>query len=303
MSKPISTTAISTAQELVKAPLLYKGKVRELYDLGEHYLIVVTDRISAFDYVLEPAVPDKGNVLNRLSAYWFEQTKDLIANHVVHTDVELLGDIISEEHKEALRNRIMVTRKAQRIDIECVVRGYVTGGGWRQYQNGGEINGIKLPEGLRKNSKLAEPIFTPAAKNDVGHDEDISFAAMSELVGAELAEQLKNRSLELYGFARDYCEARGIILADCKLEFGLIDGELILIDEIFTPDASRFWARENYALDIEIDSMDKEPVRTYLAGSDWDRNSRPDPLPTQVVEETTRRYRDIFQRLTGTELK
>ncbi|WP_334077728.1 phosphoribosylaminoimidazolesuccinocarboxamide synthase [Paenibacillus sanfengchensis] len=299
----MSTPAISTAAELVNAPLLYKGKVRELYDLGEHYLIVVTDRISAFDYVLEPAVPDKGNVLNRLSAFWFERTKDLIPNHVIHTDVDRLGEVVPEAHREALRNRIMVTRKAQRIDIECVVRGYVTGGGWRQYVSGGAINGIKLPEGLRKNAKLEQPIFTPAAKNDVGHDEDISFETMAGMVGADLAEQLRSRTLELYGFARDYCEERGIILADCKLEFGLVDGELIVIDEMFTPDASRFWAKENYALDIEIDSMDKEPVRTYLAGSDWDKNSQPDPLPPQVVEETARRYRDIFYRLTGQEMQ
>ncbi|WP_059050611.1 phosphoribosylaminoimidazolesuccinocarboxamide synthase [Paenibacillus senegalimassiliensis] len=297
---PVS--AISTAAEMIQAPLLYKGKVRELYDLGEHFLIVVTDRISAFDYVLDPAVPDKGNVLNRLSAFWFEKTKQVLDNHVIHTDVERLGEVIPAEHREALKNRIMVTRKAERIDIECVVRGYVTGGGWRQYEQSGEINGIRLPEGLRKNAKLAEPIFTPAAKNDVGHDEDISFEAMAAQVGEELAEQLRSRSLEMYAFARDYCEERGIILADCKLEFGLVDGKLILIDEIFTPDASRFWAKENYALDIEIDSMDKEPVRAYLSGTDWDKNSAPDPLPAQVVEETTRRYRDIYQRLTGSEL-
>lgn len=299
----MSTPAISTAAGLVKAPLLYKGKVRELYDLGEHYLIVVTDRISAFDYVLEPAVPDKGNVLNRLSAFWFERTKELIPNHVIHTDVDQLGEVVPEAHREALRNRIMVTRKAQRIDIECVVRGYVTGGGWRQYESGGAINGIQLPAGLRKNARLEQPIFTPAAKNDVGHDEDISFETMAGMVGAELADQLRSRTLELYGFARDYCEERGIILADCKLEFGLVDGKLIVIDEMFTPDASRFWAKENYALDIDIDSMDKEPVRTYLAGSDWDKNSQPEPLPQQVVEETTRRYRDIFHRLTGQELQ
>ncbi|MNE16994.1 Phosphoribosylaminoimidazole-succinocarboxamide synthase [compost metagenome] len=298
----MSLPAISTAAELINAPLLYKGKVRELYDLGEHYLIVVTDRISAFDYVLEPAVPDKGNVLNRLSSYWFGVTEDLMENHVVHTDVERLGPVVSDENKAALRNRIMVTRKAERIDIECVVRGYITGGGWRQYEKSGEINGIPLPAGLRKNDKLAEPIFTPAAKNDVGHDEDIPFEAMMEKVGSELAQELKTRSLELYSFARDFCEERGIILADCKLEFGLVDGKLILIDEIFTPDASRFWSKENYALDIEIDSMDKEPVRTYLAGSDWDKNSQPDPLPVHVVEETTRRYRDIYKRLTGQEL-
>ncbi|GGA52298.1 phosphoribosylaminoimidazolesuccinocarboxamide synthase [Paenibacillus physcomitrellae] len=296
----MAATAISTAVDLIDLPLIYKGKVRELYDLGEHYLIVVTDRISAFDYILDPAVPDKGNVLNRLSAFWFERTKGIMDNHVVHTDVDLLGNVIKD--KELLRNRIMVTRKAERIDIECVVRGYVTGGGWRQYEKTGEVNGIKLPEGLHKNSKLEAPIFTPAAKNDVGHDEDISFEKMTELVGRELAEQLRDRTLELYAYVRDYCEERDILLADCKLEFGLLDGKLIVIDEMFTPDASRFWAKENYALDIDIDSMDKEPVRTYLANSDWDMNSAPDPLPPLVVQETTNRYREIYRRLTGEEL-
>ncbi|GAK41700.1 phosphoribosylaminoimidazole-succinocarboxamide synthase [Paenibacillus sp. TCA20] len=288
--------ALSTAAELINAPLLYKGKVRELYDLGEHFLIVVTDRISAFDYVLEPAVPEKGNVLNTVSAFWFDQTKEWMPNHVVHTNVEELGDIVLD--KEALRDRIMVTKKAERIDIECVVRGYITGNGWRQYQSSGTVNGIKLPEGLRKNAKLDKPIFTPAAKNDVGHDEDISIEQMKSAVGEELALELEAKSLQLYEFARDYCEQRGIILADCKFEFGIVDGEVILIDEIFTPDASRFWAKEKYALDIEIDSMDKEPVRAYLASTDWDKNSQPEPLPEHVVEETSRRYKEIKDRLT-----
>ncbi|TYP69593.1 phosphoribosylaminoimidazolesuccinocarboxamide synthase [Paenibacillus methanolicus] len=289
--------ALSTAEAYIKAPLLYKGKVRELYDLGEHYLIVVTDRISAFDYVLDPAVPQKGSVLNRLSAFWFEQTADIQPNHVVHTDVDRLGDLVTEP--ELLRNRIMVTKKAERIDIECVVRGYITGNGWRQYAKTQAINGIELPAGLRKNERFPQPLFTPAAKNDVGHDEDIPFERMQELVGAELAEELRDRSIKLYEFARGYCEERGIILADCKFEFGLVDGKVILIDEIFTPDASRFWAKENYAYDVEIDSMDKEPVRTYLLGSDWDQNSKPAPLPDAVVDETTRRYLNIFERLTG----
>lgn len=292
--------ALSTATHLVNVPLLYKGKVRELYDLGEHVLIVVTDRISAFDYVLEPPVPAKGTVLNKLSAFWFEQTAQLISNHVVHTDINLLGDAVKD--KDLLDGRIMVCRKAERIDIECVVRGYITGGGWRQYQSSGEVNGIKLPEGLRKNEAFTEPIFTPAAKNDVGHDEDISLSRMKELVGEELALQLQDKSLMLYKYARDYCAKQGIILADCKFEFGLIDGEIILIDEIFTPDSSRFWDEKNYAFDIEIDSMDKEPVRTYLASSDWDKNSAPDPLPQDVVEETTRRYTDIYSRITAKSL-
>lgn len=292
--------ALSTAVDYIKAPLIYKGKVRELYDLDEHFLIVVTDRISAFDYVLDPAVPDKGNVLNRLSAYWFAQTADIQVNHVVHTDVEKLGDIVTEP--ELLKNRIMVTRKAERIDIECVVRGYITGGGWRQYQQTSAINGIELPAGLRKNERFPAPIFTPAAKNDVGHDEDIPFEQMAEMIGAELAEELRDRSIKLYEFAHGYCAEHGIILADCKFEFGLIDGKVVLIDEIFTPDSSRFWAEGKYAFDIEIDSMDKEPVRTYLLGSDWDRDSKPAPLPESVVAETTARYRDIYRRLTGVEL-
>lgn len=292
--------ALSTAADYIKAPLLYKGKVRELYDLGEHYLIVVTDRISAFDYVLDPAVPQKGNVLNRLSAFWFEQTESIQTNHVVHTDVEKLGDIITAP--ELLKDRIMVTKKAERIDIECVVRGYITGGGWRQYQQTSAINGIELPEGMRKNERFPKPIFTPAAKNDVGHDEDIPFTRMQEMVGAELAEELRDRSIKLYEFAHEYCAKHGIILADCKFEFGLIDGKVILIDEIFTPDSSRFWAESNYAYDIEIDSMDKEPVRTYLLGSDWDRDSKPAPLPESVVNETTNRYLDIYSRLTGRSL-
>jgi len=291
---------LSTAVGLIDAPLVHKGKVRELYDLGEHYLIVVTDRISAFDWVLEPPVPYKGIVLNRLSAFWFEQTAAIQPNHVVHTDVSKLGSIAKDPGQ--LDGRVMVVKKARRIDIECVVRGYITGGGWRQYQKSQAVNGIPLPPGLRKNEKLPEPIFTPAAKNDVGHDEDIPFDEMARRVGAELAEDLRERSLKLYDFASRCCEERGIILADCKFEFGLADGEVVLIDEMFTPDASRFWAKDKWALDIEIDSMDKEPVRVYLASSDWDKNSPPKPLPQGVVEETTRRYLDICERLTGEKL-
>jgi phosphoribosylaminoimidazole-succinocarboxamide synthase len=291
----MTTEALSTAEGLVNAPLIHKGKVRELYDLGEHLLIVVTDRISAFDYVLDPPVPGKGSVLNGLSSYWFEQTAAIQPNHVVHTDVWLLGDIVSEPDR--LAGRIMVSRKAKRIDIECVIRGYITGGGWRQYQENGQVNGIVLPEGLHKNSKLDQPIFTPAGKNDFGHDEDISFDEMVRRVGSELAEDLRDRSLRLYEFGRDYCAKRGIILADCKFEFGLIGEEIIVIDEMFTPDCSRFWANENYKLDVEIDSMDKQPVREYLTGSDWDKNSPPPPLPPEVVAATTSKYQEIYRRL------
>jgi phosphoribosylaminoimidazole-succinocarboxamide synthase len=300
MAMPVAGEPLPTAADLIRAPLIHKGKVRELYDLGEHLLIVVTDRISAFDYVLEPPVPDKGRVLNGLSAFWFERTAGMQENHVVHTDVALLGDLVKEPEK--LDGRIMVCRKAKRIDIECVVRGYITGGGWRQYEKSGAVNGIALPEGLRKNSKLDEAIFTPAGKNDAGHDEDISFEEMARRVGRELAEELRERSLRLYEAGREYCASRGIILADSKFEFGLLDGKVILIDELFTPDSSRFWAEEKYALDIEIDSMDKEPVRTYLLHSDWDRESPPPRLPDAVVAETSARYKEIYRRLTGREV-
>lgn len=291
----MSEKAMATAVDLVKAPLIYKGKVRELYDLGEHLLMVVTDRISAFDYVLEPPVPGKGVVLNMISRAWFEVTAQYMQNHIVHSDVDKLGDIIVD--KEALRHRITVTKKATRIPVECVVRGYLTGSAWRQYQETGKVNGHVLPEGLLKNQRLSHPIFTPAKKNDVGHDEDITLAQMSEWLGEKLTEQLAQKSLMLYVIAHGYCESRGIYLADAKLEFGFIGDEILLIDELFTPDSSRFWAKDKYSLNTEIDSMDKEPVRTYLAQSDWDRNSQPAPLPDAIVEETSRRYQEILHRL------
>jgi len=292
----MTRTALMTAVDLVKAPLMYKGKVRELYDLGnDQMLIVVTDRISAFDHVLEPGVPDKGNVLNLITRAWFEVTEQFMQNHMIHCDVDQLGDIIVD--KEVLRHRIMVTRKATRIPVECVVRGYVTGGGWRQYQETGKINGHEIPAGLRKNERLPHPIFTPAKKNDVGHDEDITIAEMEAWLGERLTAQLAEKSIMLYVLAHAYCEDRGIVLADTKLEFGFIDDEILLIDEIFTPDSSRFWAINKYDLDIEIDSMDKEPVRTFLANSNWDKNSQPDPLPAEVVEETAQRYTQILHAL------
>lgn len=294
----VASNIVDSAVEMINAPLVHKGKVRELYDLGEHFLIVVTDRISAFDYMLKPGIPDKGYVLNALSKYWFGITSGYMSNHIVHTDVEKLHAIIpSAEDRELLKERIIVAKKAERISIECVVRGYITGNGWRQYEKTGEINGRKLPEGLRKNERLQDPIFTPAAKNDVGHDEDISVEQMIELVGEKLTYELQERSIMLYTLAHSICEQKGIILADTKFEFGFYAGELIIIDEIFTPDSSRYWSEDKYALDIEIDSMDKEPVRTYLAGSGWDKNSEPDELPASVVEETSNRYREILHRL------
>lgn len=296
----MTNNALLTAEGLIEAPLLYKGKVRELYDLGEHYLIVVTDRISAFDYVLKPGVPEKGRVLNELSRFWFERMEFAFAHHMVHTDIIKLveGGVVLPQNAQALVGRVMVALKATRIPVECVVRGYITGGGWRQYQETGRVNGHELPAGLRKNEKLPSPIFTPAIKNDVGHDEDITIEQMTERFGERLTKLLEQRSLQIYANASIHCEDRGIILADTKFEFGFIGDALLIIDEMLTPDSSRFWAKEKYELDIEIDSMDKEPVRTYLANSGWDKNSEPDPLPDDVVEATSRRYKEIMEKLT-----
>lgn len=291
-----SSAALTTAVDLIELPLHHRGKVRELYDLGESYLIVVTDRISAFDHVLRPAVPGKGRVLNELSRFWFAKTAPFQPNHMIHSDVRRLGDVVVDV--EALDGRVMVVSKAQRIDVECVVRGHLTGGAWRQYQRSGAVNGIELPQGLRKNQRLPQAIFTPARKVESGHDEDVSFAELVQALGVELAGELKNRSMQLYDFLYVDCKRKGVILADSKFEFGLIGGELVLIDELCTPDSSRFWAQERFALNIEIDSMDKEPVRTFLARSGWDFAGEPDPLPDEVVAATARRYAEILERLT-----
>lgn len=292
---------LATARHLIRAPLARQGKVRELYDLGDHWLIAVTDRISAFDVVLSPPIPGKGAVLNRLSAFWFARTTGLVENHMVHADAAELvrRGVLDEADLPLAGERLMVCRKAERIGMECIVRGYLAGGGWRQYAATGAINGVPLPAGLGKNERLPEPIFTPSAKNDAGHDEDIPYAEMERRIGSELADRLRACSLALYRFARNWCERRGIVLADCKFEFGLVDGRLTLIDELFTPDCARFWARESHAVGGDIDSMDKEPVRRHLAASGWDFRGEPAPLPDHVVSDTARRYAEIGRRIMG----
>ncbi len=283
--------ALWSAVPYVQAPLLYKGKVRELYDLGEHLLIVVTDRISAFDFVLTPAIPCKGQVLNRMSVYWFAHIASRMPHALVHADVSRIAHLVTDAR--LLQDRVMVVRRAKRIDIECVVRGYVTGGGWRQYEQTGHINGIALPKGLHKNQKLPAPIFTPARKNDQGHDEDISYEALCAQVGSAVAAQLREKSVDLYEFAAKKLAAKGILLADCKFEFGWVDGVLTVIDEVFTPDSARLWPTAHYAWDVEIDSLDKEPVRAHLAASSWDRHTPPPPLPEHVVRATMQRYHEV----------
>lgn len=289
-------STLSTAEGLISAPLSHKGKVRELYDFGDHFLIIVTDRISAFDYILNPCIPGKGSILNRMSRFWFNETEDLIKNHMIKMEdfKEIIPDPLA---REFLKDRMMLVKKADRILVECVVRGYLVGNGWRQYEKTGCVNGIKLPANLRKNQKLEAPIFTPAAKNDTGHDVDITFDEMCHSIGQELALKLKEKSLELYSRAQIFCEKKGILLADTKFEFGIYQGGLILIDEVFTPDSSRYWSLDKYTLDTDIDSMDKEPLRTFLANSGWDKNSKPDDLPECIVSETSKRYYDIYSRL------
>jgi len=297
---PDRPPALATVRPFIRAPLAYSGKVREMYDLGGHWLMAVTDRISAFDVVLEPPIPGKGAVLGRLSAFWFGRTARLQANHMVHADASRLvrDGVIAEDDLPLVDGRLMVCRKAERIGMECIVRGYLAGGGWRQYEAEGAVNGIRLPRGLRKNERLPEPLFTPAVKRDAGHDEDIPFEEMRRLVGPRLAGELKERSLALYRFASRWCEERGIVLADCKLEFGLADGGIVLIDELFTPDSARFWDGAVDAAGRDVDSLDKEPVRRFLAAS----GRRPDggfpPLPEHVVQDTARRYEEIFRRIT-----
>ncbi|HIE09904.1 MAG TPA: phosphoribosylaminoimidazolesuccinocarboxamide synthase [Armatimonadetes bacterium] len=279
-------------------PLLFKGKVRDIYDLGDELLIVSTDRISAFDVVLPTPIPGKGKILNLLSAFWFERTKGIVPNHLITVKVEEFPEEL-REHAELLRDRAMLVRKAKRLPIECIVRGYLTGSGWRDYQRTGQVCGIKLPPGLRHADKLPEPIFTPSTKAETGHDENITFERMCDIVGRDLAERMRELSLRIYEEASRYAESRGIIIADTKFEFGLVDGELILIDELLTPDSSRFWPADSYQPGKPQPSFDKQFLRDYLESLDWDKTPPGPELPPDVVEATRRRYIEAYERLTG----
>jgi len=292
-----STFSNAIIEEL---PLFRRGKVRDTYDLGDTLLMVASDRVSAFDVVLPQAVPGKGRVLTRMSAFWFDLTRDLVRSHLVSTDTADLPPQVSHRAGE-LDGRFMIVKKADRVDIECVVRGYLAGSGWVEYQQSGTVCGDPLPAGLVESSRLVTPIFTPAAKNDTGHDENISIAVMESIVGKDLTSKLTALSLELYGFAEQYARERGIIIADTKFEFGFVDGELILIDEIFTPDSSRFWDIGEYQPGRPQDSFDKQPLRDWLTEIGWDRNPPAPDLPPEVVAATARRYRTAFERITGME--
>ncbi len=285
---------------------LRSGKVRELFDLGDRYLMVASDRISAFDVIMPNGIPRKGEVLTQVSHFWFEKFSNLVPNHLLVRanepfEVPALAGLPAEM-KAQLARRSMIVKKAKPLAIECVVRGYVVGSGWKDYQKTGAICGIKLPAGLKESSELAEPIFTPATKAETGHDENISFEQACEITGRAIAEQARDLSLKIYNAARDYARQRGIIIADTKFEFGMFEGQLILIDEVLTPDSSRFWPADQYAAGKSQPSFDKQFVRDYLETLDWNKTPPGPKLPDDVVAKTTAKYLEAYEKLTGRKL-
>ena len=295
LASPVLQTAIAH-----RAPDR-QGKVRDIYDFGQTLLIVASDRISAFDYVLGSGIPDKGKVLTQISAFWFDRTKHIVANHLISTAV---ADFPEEAQAEAavLSGRSMLVRRTEPLPIECVARGYLSGSGWKEYQQTGAVCGIKLPAGLKESQKLPEPIFTPATKALSGHDENISFEEMVKHTGQELAEQLRDLTLKIYSTAADYAASRGIIIADTKFEFGRTDDGLILADEVLTPDSSRFWPADRYQPGRAQESFDKQFVRDYLESIKWNKQPPAPSLPDDVATKTSEKYIDAYRVLAGREL-
>lgn len=272
--------------------------MRDIYEVEDNLLIVASDRISAFDYVLPSLIPNKGKVLTQLSRFWFDFTSLVCPNHLLRTEFEDFPPYL-QKYREILEKRSMLVKKTEVIPVECVVRGYLAGSGWKEYKATGKTSGVKLPQGLREAEKLEQIIFTPATKAEEGHDQNISLKEIQKLVGSDLAQKIKRTSLELYQKASLYALSKGIIIADTKFEFGLLNKELILIDEIFTPDSSRFWPLKYYSPGKPQPSLDKQFVRDYLESTEWDKKSAPPPLPQSIIEETSKKYLEIYHRLTG----
>ena len=283
--------------------LAHRGKVRDTYDLGERLLIVATDRVSAFDAVLPNGIPDKGAVLTQLSAFWFERTSSVMPNHFLRLADGSADDELPFDVPPDLLGRSMIVRKAERLPVECIVRGYLAGSAWTEYQEHGTVCGVRLPPGLVESERFPEPLFTPTTKAEVGHDENLSTEEYVELIGLEVANAIRLRSLALYRYGVQFARERGIIIADTKFEFGIIDGEPAVIDEVLTPDSSRFWDAEQYVSGEHQEASDKQYVRDWLIDSGWDREPPAPELPEDVVAETARRYREIYGRLTGEELR
>jgi phosphoribosylaminoimidazole-succinocarboxamide synthase len=279
--------------------LVRQGKVRDIFDTGEALLMVTTDRLSAFDVVLPDLIPDKGKVLNQISVFWFKKMESIVKNHIITTNVNEYPDEF-KPHKDILDKRSMLVKKADPLPIECIVRGYITGSGWSSYKKEGQVCGIRLPAGLKESDKLMEPLFTPSTKAEVGdHDINISFDETINLIGRTRAQELKDLSLEVYKKGAEYALSKGIIIADTKFEFGLLDGKIILIDEILTPDSSRFWPLNDYEPGRGQNSFDKQYVRDWLIASGWDKKHPGPKLPQDVIDRTSNTYKEIYARLTG----
>lgn len=292
---------VVTETNLDGIPLFARGKVRDIYDLGDQLLFIATDRISAFDVVLPTPIPLKGKVLTQISLFWFDFLKDVVPNHLVTANVDEYPQQL-QPYRDLLEGRSMIVRKARMVPIECVARGYLAGSGWKEYQQSRTVCGIRLPDGLRESDKLPEPIFTPATKATTGHDENISFEQTVEIIGRELTERLRELTLALYKKAADYAESRGIIIADTKFEFGFVGDTLVLADEVLTPDSSRFWPKESYEPGKPQPSFDKQYVRDYLESLSWNKQPPAPELPPEVVQKTTEKYLEAYRRLTGRDL-
>jgi phosphoribosylaminoimidazole-succinocarboxamide synthase len=276
----------------------WRGKVRDIYDLGDKLLFVATDRISAFDHILPTGIPDKGRILTGLSSFWFGRMESVVKNHVISTDIDDFGLDFGDE-RQVYKGRSMLVSKAEVLPVECVVRGYLAGSAWREYQESGAVCGIELPPDLREADRLPEPIFTPATKATSGHDINISFEEVERILPKEIASQIKEKSMAVFSHASDFAEQRGLILSDTKFEFGLIEGELVVIDELLTPDSSRFWLSESYEPGHAQFGFDKQYVRDWLETTGWDKESPPPPLPEEVVAGTRERYMEALRRITG----
>jgi len=285
---------------MIDLPLLHSGKVRDVYDVGDGRLLMVTsDRISAFDVVMDEPIPDKGRVLTAMTAFWFERFADLVPGHLISTGADELAEVLGGVVPDDLVGRTMLCRRAEMLPIECIVRGYITGSAWKEYRTSGTMHGGPMPEGLLEADRLPEPVFTPSTKADEGHDVNISYEEAVNLVGSEVAALAREASLACYQQGAAWAAERGILIADTKFEFGMVDGQLVLADEVLTPDSSRFWPAEAWAPGATPPSFDKQPVRDHLDGLDWGKQPPPPPLPDDVVSATSSRYVEAYERITG----
>jgi phosphoribosylaminoimidazole-succinocarboxamide synthase len=295
-----------TAPVLLESPQpnpTHRGKVRDTYDLGDgRLLIVATDRISAFDVVLPDGIPDKGAILSQMAAFWFQLTESVVPNHLIRLADGSEADDLPFRLPDELRGRSSIVRKAERLDVECIARGYLSGSAWAEYQKSGTVNGMRMPAGMTESEQFPEPLFTPTTKAEVGHDENMTYAQLVDLIGAEAANAVRLRTLALYQYAAQYAAERGIIIADTKFEFGIIDGEPMVIDEMLTPDSSRFWPADEYQTGRSQPSFDKQFVRDWLTQSGWNREPPAPRMPADIVQKTSERYHEAFRRLTGREL-